>query len=57
MTPRGRLVLGSAEAVGNWLLEPNLALGGAVPIDLLQTDVGASQVEAVLGRALLGGYS
>jgi putative toxin-antitoxin system antitoxin component (TIGR02293 family) len=53
----GKVALGSAVATGRWLLKPNAALGGVVPIGLLQTDVGARQVEAVLGRALLGGYS
>lgn len=53
----GKVALGSARAAGQWLLKPNSALGGAVPLKLLQTDVGARQVEAVLGRALLGGFS
>ena len=53
----GRVVLGSTAAAGRWLLKPNKALGGAVPLSLLQTDVGAREVEAVLGRALHGGYS
>jgi putative toxin-antitoxin system antitoxin component (TIGR02293 family) len=53
----GKVALGSAAAAGRWLLKPNTALGGAIPIRLLQTDVGARQVEAVLGRALLGGFS
>jgi putative toxin-antitoxin system antitoxin component (TIGR02293 family) len=53
----GRLALGSAAAAGRWLLKPNAALGGEVPIRLLQTDIGARQVEAVLGRSLLGGFS
>jgi len=53
----GKAALGSTAAAGRWLLKPNAALGGVVPIGLLQTDVGARQVEAVLGRALLGGYS
>jgi putative toxin-antitoxin system antitoxin component (TIGR02293 family) len=53
----GKAALGSTAAVGRWLLKPNAALGGAVPIGLLQTDVGAQHVEAVLGRALLGGFS
>jgi putative toxin-antitoxin system antitoxin component (TIGR02293 family) len=53
----GRVALGSAAAAGRWLLKPNAALGGEVPIRLLQTDIGARQVEAVLGRALLGGFS
>lgn len=53
----GKLALGSAEATGRWLFKPNKALGGTVPLELLQTDVGAREVEAILGRALLGGYS
>ncbi len=51
----GKVVLGSTRAVGRWLLKANGALGGEFPLRLLQTDVGARQVEAVLGRALLGG--
>jgi putative toxin-antitoxin system antitoxin component (TIGR02293 family) len=53
----GKVALGSTRAVGRWLLKPNSALGGAIPIALLQTDVGAREVEAVLGRALFGGFS
>jgi len=53
----GKIALGSTMAAGRWLLKPNTALGGAIPLRLLQTDVGARQVEAVLGRALLGGFS
>ncbi len=53
----GKVALGSTRAVGRWLLKANGALGGEIPLRLLQTDVGARQVEAVLGRALLGGFS
>src|ERR1700681_4886005 len=53
----GKVVLGSTRAVGRWLLKANGALGGEIPLRLLQTDVGARQVEAVLGRVLLGGFS
>jgi putative toxin-antitoxin system antitoxin component (TIGR02293 family) len=53
----GNEALGSTEAVGRWLQQPNRALGGVEPISLLQTDVGTREVEAVLTRALLGGYS
>lgn len=53
----GKIVLGSTKAAGSWLLKANAALGGEIPLRLLQTDVGARQVEAVLGRALLGGFS
>ncbi|MEA2664546.1 MAG: hypothetical protein QOI11_1490 [Candidatus Eremiobacteraeota bacterium] len=53
----GNEALGSTAAVGRWLQKPNRALGGVEPISLLQTDVGAREVEAVLTRVLLGGYS
>ena len=53
----GTKALGSGEATGRWLLKPNRALGGVAPLGLLQTDLGTREVEAVLGRALLGGYS
>jgi putative toxin-antitoxin system antitoxin component (TIGR02293 family) len=51
------IALGSNRAVGRWLLARNSALGGELPIRLLKTDVGARQVEEVLGRALLGSFS
>ena len=57
VTALGIEALGSLLAVERWLQEPNRALGGAVPISLLQTDEGARDVEAVLLRALVGGFS
>lgn len=53
----GKVALGSTGAVGRWMLKANGALGGEIPLRLLQADVGARQVESVLGRALLGGFS
>lgn len=40
-----------------WLREPNQALGGKRPLDLLQTDVGTQMVEEVLGRIEHSMYS
>ena len=40
-----------------WLHEPNYGLGGRVPIDVLETEIGARQVESVLLRILHGVYS
>ncbi len=57
VTALGKIALGSARAAGRWLTKPNAALAGAAPLTLLQTDAGARAVEAVLGRALLGGFS
>jgi|SRR5579872_5927385 len=33
-----------------WLRRPTTALGGHAPLDLLDTDIGAREVETLLGR-------
>ena len=43
-------VFGTEDQATTWLQRPNRALGGQLPIRLLDTDVGARQVEDVLGR-------
>ncbi len=43
-------VLEDAPAAAQWLKSPQRALGGAVPLELAQTDVGSRSVEALLGR-------
>lgn len=43
-------VLGSTEKAARWLQRPNRALGGRVPLALLDTDAGTREVEEVLGR-------
>lgn len=43
-------VLGGRDAAVDWLQQPNRALGGRVPLDLLRTDAGAALVTDVLGR-------
>ena len=50
-------VLEGKERASRWLQEPNRALGGEVPFRLLDTEVGARQVETVLGRIEHGIYS
>jgi putative toxin-antitoxin system antitoxin component (TIGR02293 family) len=50
-------VLGSVEVARRWLRRPNRALGGVVPLELLDTEMGAEEVEHVLGRIEYGGYS
>ena len=42
---------------GRWLQKPNRALGGVIPLDLLSSDLGADQVETILGRIDYGVYS
>jgi putative toxin-antitoxin system antitoxin component (TIGR02293 family) len=46
--------LGSEEKAAAWLRRPNRALNGELPIRLLDTDLGARQVEDVLGRIEYG---
>ena len=50
-------VLGSVTNARQWLERPNRALGGEVPLSLLDTDIGSRQVEAVLGRIEHGVFS
>ncbi|MGE0461037.1 MAG: antitoxin Xre/MbcA/ParS toxin-binding domain-containing protein [Vicinamibacterales bacterium] len=45
-----RRTFGSDEGASIWLREPNHGLGGATPLSLLQTGLGAHQVETLLGR-------
>jgi putative toxin-antitoxin system antitoxin component (TIGR02293 family) len=47
-------VLGSDEKAAAWLRRPNRALEHERPIDLLDTDIGARQVEDILGRIAHG---
>ena len=41
---------GSTEKAGLWLRRPTKALGGERPLDLLDTEEGAREVETLLGR-------
>jgi putative toxin-antitoxin system antitoxin component (TIGR02293 family) len=43
-------VLEDEAAAAQWLKSAQRALGGAIPLELAQTDVGARAVEALLGR-------
>jgi putative toxin-antitoxin system antitoxin component (TIGR02293 family) len=50
-------MIGDADKASKWLQTPNRALGGEVPIDQVDTDLGAREVENVLGRIAYGVYS
>ena len=50
-------MIGEEEKAVEWLRTPNRALGGERPLDLLDTDVGAREVEDVLGRIAYGVFS
>lgn len=47
-------ILASDEAVARWLTTPAPALDGAAPLDLLDTETGARDVEAVLNGIAYG---
>jgi putative toxin-antitoxin system antitoxin component (TIGR02293 family) len=50
-------MIGEKDKAVEWLRTPNRALGGERPLDQLDTDVGARQVEDILGRIAYGVYS
>ena len=50
-------VLESEENARQWLNSPQIGLGGAVPLDYAGTEVGAREVEDLLGRIEYGVYS
>jgi putative toxin-antitoxin system antitoxin component (TIGR02293 family) len=41
---------GDAEAARRWLTTPQKALGGTLPLTLARTEVGAREVETLIGR-------
>jgi putative toxin-antitoxin system antitoxin component (TIGR02293 family) len=49
--------LGDPARSVRWLKHPNRALGGLAPIAAIDTELGARQVENVLGRIAYGGIS
>ncbi len=49
--------IGDDEAAGRWIKRPNRALGGRMPLELIDTELGAREVENVLGRIAYGGVS
>ena len=50
-------VMESEENARRWLTSPQLGLGGAVPLDYAESEVGAREVEDLLGRIEHGVYS
>ena len=50
-------VLGGMDAARQWLNSPQFGLGGAVPLDYAETEIGAREVENLLGRVEYGVYS
>jgi len=50
-------VLGDLDKARQWLNDPNQALGGAIPLTMLDTEIGARQVEEVLLHIIYGIYA
>lgn len=49
--------LGDRQRALQWLKRPNRALGGLAPVAAIDTELGARQVENILGRIAYGGIS
>jgi len=49
--------LGDSQTATEWLKRSNRALGGKIPLEMLDTEPGARAVENVLGRIAYGGVS
>jgi len=50
-------LFGDIEKARAWLKHPQYGLGGAVPLDYAETEIGAREVENLLGRMKYGVYS
>jgi len=48
---------GNAEAARGWLTAPQVALGGAVPLDIGKSETGAREVELLIDRLEQGVFS
>jgi putative toxin-antitoxin system antitoxin component (TIGR02293 family) len=49
--------LGDRQRAIRWLKHPNRALGGVAPVAAIDTELGARQIERILGRIAYGGIS
>jgi putative toxin-antitoxin system antitoxin component (TIGR02293 family) len=54
---RASAVLGGQESARSWLVAPAMAFEGESPMDYADTEVGAREVEALLGRIEHGVFS
>jgi putative toxin-antitoxin system antitoxin component (TIGR02293 family) len=50
-------VFGDVDKARAWLKHPQYGLGGAVPLDYAETEIGAREVDDLLGRIDYGVYS
>lgn len=54
---KAAFVMESIEAGRRWIRSPQVGLGGAIPLEYAETEVGAREVENLLGRIEYGVYS
>ena len=52
-----RRTFGRDDLAETWLTEPNPELGERIPVEMARTDLGAREVETVLGRIEHGVFS
>jgi putative toxin-antitoxin system antitoxin component (TIGR02293 family) len=57
LTGKAVEVFESRENARRWLSSPQMGLGGAVPLDYAETEIGSREVEDLLGRIEYGVYS
>jgi putative toxin-antitoxin system antitoxin component (TIGR02293 family) len=50
-------IFGNVDRARGWLKHPQRGLGGAVPLDYAETEIGAREVDRLLGRIDYGVYS
>jgi putative toxin-antitoxin system antitoxin component (TIGR02293 family) len=50
-------IFGDVASARAWLTHKQPGLGGAVPLDFARTEIGAREVENLLGRIEYGVYS
>lgn len=54
---RASAALGGADGARSWLVAPAVAFNGECPLDYADTEIGAREVEALLGRLEHGVFS
>jgi len=57
LTGRAMEVMETQENARQWLTSPQFGLGGTIPLEYAETEVGAREVEDLLGRIEYGVYS
>jgi putative toxin-antitoxin system antitoxin component (TIGR02293 family) len=57
LTTQATDLFGNVDKARAWLKHPQRGLGGAIPLDYAETEIGAKEVEKLLGRMKYGVYS